>query len=279
MSRFTILITKKMELPAKVLWPGNENSTATDPVSDIRFIEKEFIRIEPVFNEPTKKEITDGINRSEDIAVIFTSKNAVKNTAAYFNLIENNNAAELFAGNEKNYALETSPSEDTRPANKIPAANFKRWNIFCIDGITKQLAAFYFGADRIAGSAKYAAELAECIVKNGKFAKALFFCGDKRRDVIPLLLPQYGINVDEIMVYRTIQTPVRIIERFDGVAFFSPSAAESFFSLNTLPEKTICFAIGATTASAIKKLTVNPVVVSSDTTEEKMTETIKDFFH
>ncbi|HRE52614.1 MAG TPA: uroporphyrinogen-III synthase [Flavitalea sp.] len=288
MGRPTILITKKLSSPAAFLAYGNETP---DPSSAIRFIEEAFIRIAPVYDSATKEKIEKALDPEGETAVIFTSKNAVENTAAYFGdpghkdiIVQDPRDAIIQEHEHEDAAHHASGQQyainDTRRPwpDKISAASFGNWRIFCLDGITRRLAASCFGERRIAGSAKYAGELAQCIIDNGQFKKALFFCGDKRRETIPALLPAQGITVEEIIVYRTLQTPVAIQESFEGIAFFSPSAVESFFSLNRLPEKAVCFAIGTTTAASISAFTENPVVISADTTEQKMIATIKHYF-
>jgi len=285
MGRPTILITKKLASPPAFLAYGNETP---DPSSAIRFIEKAFIRITPVYDRATMEKIRKALDPESATAAIFTSKNAVENTAAYFDgpghqdiaIQDPRNATQ----DHKDAAHHASGQEDAIDdplrswPEKIPAAAFSNWRIFCVDGITRNLAASCFGADRIIGAAKYASALAQCIIDNGQFKKALFFCGDKRRETIPELLTAQGIAVEEIVVYHTQLTPVNIQEPFDGIAFFSPSAVESFFSLNSLPEKAVCFAIGKTTAASIGDFTANPIIISGDTAEQKMIATIKNYF-
>ncbi|MBL7737052.1 MAG: uroporphyrinogen-III synthase [Chitinophagaceae bacterium] len=288
MDRPTILITKKLASPPAFLAYGNE---PPDPSSAIHFIEKAFIRIAPVYDRATMEKIRKALDPESATAVIFTSKNAVENTAAYFGdprhqdiAVQDPRNATIQDDSYKDAAHRASGQEGAiddplRPwPEKMPAAAFSNWRIFCLDGITRNLAASCFGADRIIGSAKYASALAQCIIDNGQFKKALFFCGDKRRETIPGLLTAQGIAVEEIVVYHTQLTPVNIQEPFDGIAFFSPSAVESFFSLNSLPEKAVCFAIGKTTAASIGDFTANPIIISGDTAEQKMIATIKNYF-
>jgi uroporphyrinogen-III synthase len=107
-----------------------------------------------------------------------------------------------------------------------------------------------------------AAELVETIVREGWVKSILFFCGDLRRDELPVRLREAGLDVHEVVVYRTLLTPRKIGREYDGIAFFSPSAVESFFSVNRLPARTALFAIGGTTARAIRQYSDNPVTTS-----------------
>src|SRR5690606_8258826 len=86
----------------------------------------------------------------QEITVVFTSKNAVKNVV---DLID----------------------EGRKP----------RWKIFAIDGITMDLAIEHFGKDSISGAAPYANELAPLIAEKITGNKIVFFCGNKRRDLLP----------------------------------------------------------------------------------------------
>ena len=42
------------------------------------------------------------------------------------------------------------------------------------------------------------------------------------------------LSVDEVIVYKTIETPKVLTKQYDGILFFSPSAVKSFFSKNSI---------------------------------------------
>ena len=137
------------------------------------------------------------------------------------------------------------------------------WKIFCISGATRQAVSERFGEHTIAGTAGSAKELAETIIRNQEAPNQLwFFCGDRRREELPESLKAAGWQVHEVIVYRTILTPHRIDKAYDAIAFFSPSAVESFFSMNTIQPHIPLFAIGRTTAAALQQKCSNPVTVS-----------------
>lgn len=145
------------------------------------------------------------------------------------------------------------------------------WKIFCLSGATQRQATERFGQGAIVGTAASASELARVIVRhmNASTGKEVwFFCGDKRRDELPDLLQQAGFAVHEIVVYHTRRTPHRIARVYDAIAFFSPSAVESFFSVNTLPPDIPLYAIGGTTAGAIRRRCGNPVMESESPDQE-----------
>jgi uroporphyrinogen-III synthase len=146
--------------------------------------------------------------------------------------------------------------------NAVEAANGSGWKIFCTSGATRRKVVKRFGEAAIAGTADSAAELAATIVGKGWVKAVWFFCGDLRRDELPARLKQAGIQVHEVVVYRTRLTPQMIGREYDGIAFFSPTAVESFFSANRIPAHTRLFAIGGTTAEAIRRYCDNPVTTS-----------------
>lgn len=152
------------------------------------------------------------------------------------------------------------------------------WTIYCIGHRTKELVAKYFGEGSIAGTASSAKELAELIIEDDRIDEVFFFCGDQRRDELPVLLRKNDIEVNEIVVYQTIQTPRAIKKEYNGILFFSPSAVESFFSINRLQNGTILFAIGETTAATIKKFTANKIITSEEPGKETLVKQAIEYF-
>ncbi|HEV2481878.1 MAG TPA: uroporphyrinogen-III synthase [Puia sp.] len=162
----------------------------------------------------------------------------------------------------------------TNAVTAIEKAMSPGWKIFCLNGATRRAAAERFGENAIAGTADSAAELAEVIISRGSFGESetrdecWFFCGDKRRDELPDRLNAAGWQVHEVVVYQTILTPQRIDKTYDVIVFFSPSAVESFFSMNTMGPQVRLFAIGRTTAAAIRAKCPNPVSMSEKPDEQ-----------
>jgi uroporphyrinogen-III synthase len=146
--------------------------------------------------------------------------------------------------------------------NAVDAVGRSGWKIFCTSGATRRKVAERFGEAAIAGTADSAAELAATIVGEGWVNAVWFICGEQRRHELPARLKQAGIEVHEVVVYRTKLTPRKIGRDYDGIVFFSPSAVESFFSVNKIPARTRLFAIGGTTAEAIRRSSDNPVTIS-----------------
>ena len=151
------------------------------------------------------------------------------------------------------------------------------WRIFCIGGATRRAVADYFGEGAIAGTAESATALAE-VVADGRGKEIFFFCGDQRREELPAMLRAEEFKVNEWIVYRTLQTPRKTERAYAGIAFFSPSAVESYFTLNTAAEGVILFAIGQTTAAAIQARCPNAVIISDRPGKDALVHIMTDYF-
>jgi len=197
--------------------------------NDIALSEVEFIATRPVLSKEKWNEISEVLESKLRYAV-FTSANAVEAVKKYLH----------------EYVSMESPE----------------WQIFCISGKTRatiEQAKVDFGT--VIHTAEYGMELAEKIIDHG-VKELVFFCGNLRREEPLQCMRSAGIVVREIIVYETELSPSLIEESFDAVLFFSPSAVQSFFSMNHIDNATTCFAIGETTADAIRQFTTNEVIVS-----------------
>lgn len=204
-------------------------------LSGVDVLEKELIKIAHVVNDDLKNKLKE--YSSSDYTVVFTSKNAV--TALSMN------------GN-----LKDAP-----------------WKIYSMEGATANEVKKHFGQHKIAGMARNAAALVDVIKSDGDIKKVIFFCGTKRLDHLPDLLRERKVQVEEVIVYETQLSPQPIIDDYDAIAFFSPSAAESFFSTNIPASHIICVSVGSTTTEAIKKYTDNQVITAERPSEESVIQT------
>lgn len=202
--------------------------------------ELSFIETAPIQTIEVQQEIKQALLLSA--TVIFTSMNAVEAVAAWQN-------------------------------EELPD-----WNIYCIGTTTNKLVQEYFGEESIAGIANSATELAELIAADEFIDEVIFFCGDQRRDELPEILQQHNIAINEIVVYETLAVPHKINIDYHGILFFSPSAAESFFSINKIAAQTILFAIGNTTAAAIKKFSNNKIIISDKPGKENLAQKMMEYF-
>ena len=152
------------------------------------------------------------------------------------------------------------------------------WNIFCIEPATKKWVENIFMNSCVAGAAKDAAELSEKIINDKSVKEVVFFCGNQRRDLLPLELKKNGIHVEELMVYNTVENPQAVTKKYDGILFFSPSAVRSFFEENKINSETILFAIGKTTAEELKNYSNNTTVISEIPDTQKLIADVIKYF-
>jgi uroporphyrinogen-III synthase len=150
------------------------------------------------------------------------------------------------------------------------------WKIYCVEGNTEEQLRKYFG-DVIKGSANNASDLAEIIIRD-KVAKVTFFSGDIHREELPVKLKEAGIELEEVVVYKTAETPQLIKKNYDGVLFFSPSGVRSFFTLNTVLISTNLFAIGSTTADEIKKYSNNDIITAEKPGKEELVKLMTEYY-
>lgn len=207
--------------------------------------EAELIRIDPVLNSETLETVLP-LTFEPGTGVVFTSRNAVEIVAAALNANEDIGSA-------------------------------AHWQIFSLAGTTRDAVMELF-SNEPTGEVFTGALLAETIIQTFAIERVVFFCSNQRRDELPDLLQEHGIEVHEVTAYHTIETPVIVQDPMDGVLFFSPSAVSSFFSANQLPASTVCFAIGNTTAKAITAYTNNQVIISQTPDQQSMLNQVQEFF-
>jgi len=199
-----------------------------------------FIETAVIQSEEVQQKVEQALLQSA--VVVFTSMNAVEAVAAYRN------------------------------------AAVPNWRIYCMGQTTHDLVKKYFGETSIEAIADNASELAQLLVDAAHASEVIFFCGDQRRDELPDILRSNNIAVIEILVYHTIATPHVINKQYDAVLFYSPSAVASFFSANKPGQQTVLFAIGNTTAGAIKKHTANNIITGDKPGRENLAEKAISYF-
>lgn len=211
----------------------------------IDVVEQEAIQLKPILNRETSNRIIS-LALNDKRTIVLTSSNAVE-------------VLEQYMSYDGNFCLID-------------------WQVFCLSGKTKETLLSARRLEKeILGEASNAAELAYEIIRQ-KVKEVLFFCGNKRRDELPTILQAAGVNVTEIVVYETLETPVTTTGIFDAVLFFSPSAVQSFFAANQLKENIVCFAIGQTTANSVKQFTQNKLLVSKEPTQESLLHEVINYF-
>jgi Uroporphyrinogen-III synthase len=209
-------------------------------LNDIEIDEVPFITTEPIKDDELKNKLRGFLQ--QNITAVFTSKNAVP------------------------------------PFEQIVNAEVP-WKIFCIGQATKKSVTKLFGEEKIAGTADNASALADIILQDAEIKKVIFFCGKQRREELPQKLKSAEIEIEEVVVYETFETPQKISRKhYDGILFFSPSAVKSFFSLNKLNGEIQVFAIGKTTADSIQKNINKKLITTEIPGEENMIDTIISYF-
>lgn len=156
---------------------------------------------------------------------------------------------------------------------KLPVFN----NIYCISGQTEALVREHLSAESVVAR-PYASELVEIMEKAAFTYPLWFFKGNKALPTIPEGLKRAGIDFTAIEVYQNTATPQTLQEDFEAILFFSPSAVESFLKNNFIPDNTITFAIGKTTAKALKPF-AKRVIISEKTTEVSVIESVVKYFN
>tara|TARA_R110000787_G_scaffold55942_4_gene128834 strand:- start:7252 stop:8841 length:1590 start_codon:yes stop_codon:yes gene_type:complete len=158
--------------------------------------------------------ITPKVVRNEIKNVIITSKNGVES------ILENFTKDEL---------------------------NFK--NIFCVGRRTKKLIQQKIGP--VNHSGKNAETLAEFLSEEIKGQEVTYFCSDLRLDILPKILSENGITVNEVEAYKTMYSPADVDDKVGGVLFYSPSTVESYIQKNKTDK--VAFCIGESTAKEARK--------------------------
>jgi uroporphyrinogen-III synthase len=213
--------------------------------NNIEIVEKEFISVKPILTKEKAAEILAWANAGKEY-IAFTSANAVAPFDYYLH-----------------------------PYDTYYVVN---WKIFCLAGKTKEAVLNSRTLEKnIVDTATHAKALAQKIVEHD-VKELLFFCGTKRREELPTFLKAHNVTVHEVTVYETLEVPTVHTKKIDGILFFSPSAVSSFFSVNKLDRKTICFAIGETTAAAIADFTDNKVITSEVPSPEMVIASVQFYF-
>jgi len=160
----------------------------------------------------------------------------------------------------------------------LPSIDLSGAPIACLPGKTLDAVREKFQEAQVVCTAKNAKDLARAIIADGRFSKAIFFCALDHRPELPQMLREAGIVLTEVPVYSSTGTPMVVDTAFDAILFFSPSAVDSFFAINTLPPGAVCFAIGETTAGAVRGYTDRRVVISPFPTQKDLLACVRFYY-
>jgi uroporphyrinogen-III synthase len=194
---------------------------------------------------------------------------------SFFSVIEidfiavKNKNLDLSKINESIIFTSQNAVESILKSDKIDQLKTK--NVFCVGIKTKNL--LTENGFNVVAHTGYAEDLAEIITLVYSNESYTFFCGNKRRDILPEKLKESNIVFNEIEVYETSLTPEKVDAPLDGILFFSPSAVESYCSKNKLKDE-VCFCIGNTTATALENKTKKIIIANQPTIENTIIQTI-----
>lgn len=121
--------------------------------------------------------------------------------------------------------------------------------------------------------------LADLIIEEGKIDSVIHFHGNLSRDAMTDKLRKKGIDVVEVEVYKTIIKPVTLpVNPVGAILFYSPSAVEGFGKGQGFDgELPPLFAIGPTTAEALRQYTDQGVEVAETPDTKVLLKTVADY--
>jgi len=148
------------------------------------------------------------------------------------------------------HVIITSQNAVEAISDNFMASELNFEHIYCVGRRTKRLIERNIG--KVTHVENSASNLANYLAEQIKNEEATYFCGNLRRDELPDLLNKNGVTLNEITAYQTLLSPNKLLKKYDGLLFFSPSGIESFLSKNSVDQQ-VAFCIGATTAKEARK--------------------------
>ena len=124
----------------------------------------------------------------------------------------------------------------------------------------------------VAGAAINASLLADEVLKDRNIHSVTFVCGNLRHNKLPEQLKNAGLNVHEAIAYKTDLSPIAIKKPCDGILFFSPSAVDSYISVNKAASS-VAFCLGETTAARSQERGFKNIRVADAHTEAALVRT------
>jgi hydroxymethylbilane synthase len=191
-----------------------------------------------------------------------------------FITIRNNRLKPVVVKNNIKNVLFTSQNAVESVLNNFSPSELDFTNIYCVGRRTKRL------IEKKIGKVKHvetdAEKLANYLTKNLKDTEITFFCGDKRRDELPIILDKNKIVVNEVICYQTSLTPRKIEDKYRGILFYSPTGIESYLKQNST-SNAVAFCIGETTGTVARKH-FKEVIVAKVSTVESVLESVNEYF-
>lgn len=153
--------------------------------------------------------------------------------------------------------------------------NVADYVIYCISRGTKEYAAA--SGLTIKATALNASLLADEILKDTAVKAVTHVCSNLRREELSGKLMKSGVYVNDVTAYRTEFTPIAIEASYDALVFFSPSAVDSFLTINPL-QQVPCFCIGKTTADYARQKGYQATLTAEAPSEDFLLQTIINYY-
>jgi uroporphyrinogen-III synthase len=124
-----------------------------------------------------------------------------------------------------------------------------------------------------------AAALAAAMLEAGVVGPVLFPCGEIRRDELPTRLRQEGIEVREVVCYRSVvaddEAARTAVRRAAILMVASPSVAELVARVSAATPRPLLLAVGPTTAAAARAAGWPPAAVAQRPDIEALLDTVR----
>ena len=124
-----------------------------------------------------------------------------------------------------------------------------------------------------------AAALAAAMLDAGITGPVLFPCGEIRRDELPTRLRQEGIEVDEVVCYRSViaddETARAAVRRAAILVVASPSVAELVARVSAPTPRPLLLAVGPTTGAAARAAGWAPAAVAPRPDLESLLDAVR----
>lgn len=132
------------------------------------------------------------------------------------------------------------------------------WQAACVGAVTATTIRRCWPHATISQVAHDAAALAQSTIAAHADLPAVHFCGQRRMPTLQQAFAAAGRPLAEVVLYQTQLCPQRVNRSYSAVLFCSPSAVESFFSVNSVERDCQLLAIGGSTAAAVMRFANRP---------------------
>lgn len=203
--------------------------------------------MDTIKNQTKKTNVYSTKSLTESQRLLFHEK--VVSESSDFIKISLNRIHPRFLKNEIQNVIITSKNAVESLVTNYSAIELQFKNIYCVGRRTKRLVEQKIG--KVKHAEKNAKALSEYLVDYIDGTEVTYFCSDIRLDVLPTILTENHIKVNEVIAYETKYDGIKVGDSVESVMFYSPSTVESFVRSNH--NEVIAFCIGETTAFEAKK--------------------------